>query len=52
MFVFQSEEDILPWKLWAAIGSLLVVDMILLTVWSAVDPLDRLVEPSFSDRSL
>ena len=30
-----------PWKLWAAVGSLLTVDLILLVIWSIVDPLRR-----------
>lgn len=30
-----------PWKLWAAVAGMLVVDVILLTVWMVVDPLKR-----------
>ena len=31
----------MPWKLWFAVGGLLIVDVILLTIWTAVDPLKR-----------
>ena len=31
----------MPWKLWFAVGVLLIVDIILLTIWTAVDPLKR-----------
>ena len=30
-----------PWKLWAAVAGLLAIDVILLLVWTLVDPLSR-----------
>lgn len=33
----------MPWKLWVAVGSLLSIDLALLIVWNAVDPLQRQV---------
>ena len=33
----------MPWKLWAAVGSLLILDLVLLVTWSIVDPLRRQV---------
>ncbi|XP_040570916.2 LOW QUALITY PROTEIN: gamma-aminobutyric acid type B receptor subunit 1-like [Lepeophtheirus salmonis] len=32
---------VIPWKLWAAVGFLMLIDLIILTVWSIVDPLQR-----------
>ena len=31
----------MPWKLWFAVGFLILSDIILLTIWTAVDPLKR-----------
>ena len=39
MINFQA--NIVPWKLWVAVGGLLIADIILLTIWTAVDPLKR-----------
>ena len=33
--------QVVPWKLWAAVGCLVCLDLVLLTVWVAVDPLHR-----------
>ena len=33
----------MPWKLWVAVSSLLSIDLALLIVWTAVDPLLRQV---------
>ncbi len=33
--------NVVPWKLWVAVGCLLGVDLVLLTIWSVVDPLRR-----------
>jgi len=35
--------NVVPWKLWAAVGGLLAIDLILLITWSIVDPLRRQV---------
>ena len=42
-----------PWKLWAAVAGLLAIDVILLLVWTLVDPLSRevgtaILQPSHS----
>ena len=37
------QADVVPWKLWFAVGFLLIADIILLTIWTAVDPLQRVV---------
>ena len=38
---FSFQAHVVPWKLWFAVGGLLIVDVILLTIWTAVDPLKR-----------
>ena len=40
-----------PWKLWVAVGSLLVLDLILLLTWSFVDPLRRQVHNFAKEKS-
>ena len=37
------QRNVVPWKLWAAVGGLLAIDLILLITWSIVDPLRRQV---------
>ena len=37
------QRKVVPWKLWAAVGGLLAIDLILLVTWSIVDPLRRQV---------
>jgi len=44
MCVYTFQTQIVPWKLWATLGCLLSVDLILLSVWSIVDPLQREVK--------
>ena len=36
---FQSE--VVPWKLWVTLGCLVAMDVVLLLVWTVVDPLHR-----------
>ena len=36
-----------PWKLWAAVAGLLAIDVILLLVWTLVDPLSREVSIAY-----
>ena len=35
------QAQVVPWKLWAAVAGLLAIDVILLLVWTLVDPLSR-----------
>ena len=35
------QAHVVPWKLWFAVGGLLIADIVLLTVWTVVDPLKR-----------
>ena len=37
------QRPVVPWKLWVAVSSLLSIDVLLLIVWNAVDPLLRQV---------
>lgn len=42
----MSKEDgktaeVVPWKLWLAVAFLLLIDVILLTIWTVIDPLGR-----------
>ena len=37
------QRNVVPWKLWVAVGGLLAIDLILLVTWSIVDPLRRQV---------
>ncbi len=36
---FQSQ--VVPWKLWVTLGCLLSLDVVLLIIWTIVDPLQR-----------
>ena len=35
------QAQVVPWKLWAAVAGLLAIDVVLLLVWTLVDPLSR-----------
>lgn len=35
--------NVVPWKIWAAVGFLVAIDLVLLVTWSIVDPLTRQV---------
>lgn len=47
----MSQRNVVPWKLWVAVGSLLAVDVILLLTWTAVDPLLRHVHNFSKEKS-
>ena len=49
---FLLQADVVPWKLWFAVGCLLVTDIILLVIWTAVDPLSRVVHNFEKEPSL
>ena len=40
-FPLLLQAQVVPWKLWAAVAGLLAIDVILLLVWTLVDPLSR-----------
>ncbi len=42
----------MPWKLWAAVGCLLLMDLVLLTTWTTMDPLKREVRNFAQEQSL
>ena len=42
-YKFNQQRNVVPWKLWVAVGVLLAVDLLLLLVWTGVDPLLRQV---------
>ena len=39
----KKSKNVVPWKLWVAVGILLAIDLLLLLVWTALDPLVRQV---------
>ena len=40
-FFLLLQASVVPWKLWAAVACLLAIDLVLLMVWTLVDPLSR-----------
>lgn len=40
-FFLLSQAEVVPWKLWLAVAFLLLIDVILLTIWTVIDPLGR-----------
>ena len=46
------QAQVVPWKLWAAVAGLLAIDVILLLVWTLVDPLSREVGTAILQPSL
>ena len=51
MIQYHLQRTVVPWKLWVAVGSLLVLDLILLLTWSFVDPLRRQVHNFAKEKS-
>ncbi len=43
-FIFATQAEVVPWKLWAAVGCLVLVDLALLISWAVLDPLKREVQ--------
>ncbi|KAJ8680838.1 hypothetical protein QAD02_016625 [Eretmocerus hayati] len=42
--ISSIQKQVQPWKLYSMVGTLLVVDIVLLTVWQVLDPLQRKLE--------
>jgi hypothetical protein len=38
---FNPQAQVVPWKLWVSVAGLMAIDVVLLLVWTLLDPLSR-----------